>query len=115
MKKVLLFLSLSLGVVIANESYTLKYSIKDANCTLEHNGKNIELFDKRFGQKAPKSSYLCSALQKEHYKECKVIENKNISAHILAYGMNERTNLVLAFQGDNNKSDSYSRIECNNK
>jgi len=112
MKKVLLFLSILTASIFANDTYLLEYILKESKCLLKKNGKNIELFDKRFKLKKPKHSYSCSALQKEQYKECKVLEKKNVRAQILAYGLDKDTNFVLAFRVDDNGSKSYSKIRC---
>lgn len=118
MKITKLFLSLLITnatLLSANDIYKLTYNIKDKNCTLIKNNKKIPLFDPRFKQKKPRSSYTCSAIQKEQYNNCKRVDYKNTSAQMMAFGSYEYTNLVLAFQNPSKSVESSLRVECTKK
>lgn len=95
----------------ADDTYLLKYS-KDTNCTLTKNSKKIALFDKRFKQKAPRSSYTCSVVQKEQYNDCRVISKKNITAQFFGYGSYGFTNLIMAYKNPSPSVKSSLKIVC---
>jgi len=107
--KIILF-SLIFSTLYAKENYILKYTPDNKLCQLTQNGVKIDLFDKRFSLPEPKNSYQCAALRKEHYKDCKMVENNNTTATTVSYGVYEDTNLVVAFKVDEN-STLESRIE----
>ena len=113
MKKIILISNLLLVATFAqaNDTYLLTYS-KDKNCTLAKNAKKIALFDERFKQKAPHSSYTCSAIQKEQYNDCKVVNKKNITAEFFGYGAYGYTNLIMAFQNPSPSVKSSLKVIC---
>jgi len=96
---------------VANDTYQLSFS-KDTNCTLTKNSKKIPLFDKRFKQKAPRTSYTCSAIQKEKYNDCKIINKKNITAQYFGYGAYEYTNLIMAYENPSPNVKSSLKVIC---
>jgi len=95
----------------ADDIYILKYS-HDTNCTLSKNGKDIPLFDTRFKKKPPRSSYTCSAIQKEQYNDCEVMKKKNITAQFFGYGAYQYTNLIIAIQNPSPSVTSMIKIKC---
>ncbi len=97
------------------DTYILKYNSKDNNCSLIKNGVTIPVFDARFKQKEPKNSYTCSAIQKEQYNYCHVVDSKNTTAQVFAYGAYEFTNLVISFRNPSKSVDSFMKIECTKK
>lgn len=96
------------------EHYTLSFT-KEHNCTLVKNGIKIDLFDKKFKKKDPKSAYTCHAIQKEQYNDCKIVNKKNISAMFFAYGSYEYTNFIIAFQNPHQSVDSSLEVDCTKK
>ena len=113
-KLFLLSLMISTTLLSANDIYKLTYN-KENNCTLTKNGKKIPLFDPRFKRKKPRSSYTCSAIQKEQYNDCKRVDYKNTSAQMIAFGSYAYTNLVLAFQNPSKSVESSLTVECTKK
>jgi len=108
----LLFSSLLLSTsMFANDIYEVSYS-KDTNCTILKNSKPIDMFDKRFGKKAPRNSYTCSAIQKEQYNNCDVLKKENLTAFFMGYGAYEYTNLILAFKNPHPSTKSYLKVKC---
>lgn len=110
-KSTLILTTLAFSSLLANDTYILSYS-KEHNCTLRKNGTSIELFDKRFEKKAPKSAYTCSAIQKEQYNNCKIISTKNTTAQFFGFGSYEYTNLILAFQNPSKSVNSSMEVLC---
>lgn len=98
--------------IAQDDRYVLHFSVKESNCTLVKNGKSIPMFDNRFKVEPPKSSYTCYAVRKEQYKDCRVLEKKNVTAMLLGYGSYQYTNFVLAFKGINRYYDSLITVEC---
>ena len=113
-KLFLLSLMISTTLLSANDIYKLTYN-KENNCTLTKNNKKIPLFDPRFKRKKPRSSYTCSAIQKEQYNDCKRVDYKNTSAQMIAFGSYAYTNLVLAFQNPSKSVESSLTVECTKK
>lgn len=95
-----------------DDKYTLEYHADTKECSLQKNGKNIDLFDERLGDKAPRSAYTCTAMQKEQYNDCKRVGFKNTSAQMLSFGNYEYTNLIIAFQNPHESVASSLTIEC---
>jgi len=110
MKKMICAL-LFISVVYADDIYELTYS-HEHNCTLLKNGKSIELFDKRFDKKQPKTSYTCSAIQKEQYTNCVIEDKNNITALVFSYGQYEYTNLLIAFKSPTKHIKSSVKVNC---
>ena len=112
MKKTVTFpLLLAATNLLSDDVYKLTYS-NDTNCTLTKNTKEIPLFDPRFEKKEPKSSYTCSAIQKEKYNDCEVIDKQNITAQYFGYGLYEYTNLIIAFKNPHPSVKSFIKIKC---
>ena len=112
LKKSLLTLSVVLVCSsVADDIYKLTYS-KENNCTITKNAKEIPLFDPKFENKAPNSSYTCSTIQKENYNDCKILNKKNITAQFFGYGAYEYTNLIIAFQNPSKSVESSIEVKC---
>lgn len=114
-KSLFLLFFLSLSTLVADDVYRLTFSKETGKCTLEKNGKETALFDTRFESKPPKSAYKCYAIQKEQYKDCKVIAKKNVTAMFMGYGTYDYTNAILAFQNINRHYDSVLAVKCSKK
>jgi len=113
-KLFVLSLMISTTLLSANDIYKLAYN-KENNCTLTKNNKKIPLFDPRFKKQKPRSSYTCTAIQKEQYNDCKRVDYKNTSAQMIAFGNYAYTNLVLAFQNPSKSVKSSLTVECTKK
>lgn len=110
-KTVAFFLLLATINLLSDDTYRLTYS-SDTNCTLTKNTQEIPLFDPRFKKKEPKSSYTCSAIQKEQYNDCQIIDKKNITAEFFGYGLYEYTNFLIAFKNPHPSVKSFIEIKC---
>jgi len=97
--------------LVANDTYKLTYT-HDTNCTLIKNNKEIALFDKRFKKKAPSNGYTCSLIQKEQYKECHIVNKKNITALVFSYGSYEFTNFLTAIKVPTKYINASIEVEC---
>jgi len=115
MKKILLLSLLSSLSLFSDDLYLLSYNHSDHKCMLTKNGEKIPFFDKKFDVNPPKSSYACFSVQKEQYKDCKIIQKKNITALLFGYGSYDKTNLILAFQNINEHYDSSVKVKCSQK
>lgn len=109
---ILIFIFLNI-TVYADDTYVLTY--ENSKCKLLKNGKETELFDKRFDRKQPRRLYTCSAIQKEQYNNCSVIEKENISAFYYGYGAYEYTNLIMSFQNPHKSVKSKLKVLCTKK
>ena len=112
--KYLIFSVLLTSVLFSSDVdiYKLNYNGKTQTCSLTKNSKKIDLYDKRFKKKSPAYSYTCASVQKERYKSCKIIQQKNVTAVALTYGAYERTNFILAFQGTQKRIDANMEAQC---
>ena len=108
---IVITLFLSVSSLVANDIYILKYS-PDTNCTLLKNKKEIPSFDPRFKKKSPRTSYTCSAIQKEQYNECHIVSKKNVAALFFSYGPYEYTNFLIAFKAPVKHIKSKIKVEC---
>ncbi|MCD6258008.1 MAG: hypothetical protein J7J31_00235 [Helicobacteraceae bacterium] len=95
-----------------DDKYTLEYHADTKECSLQKNGKNIDLFDERLGDKAPRSAYTCTAMQKEHYNDCTRVKAENNVAQMIAFGALEKTNLTLAFKVPHKSVDATLEVTC---
>jgi hypothetical protein len=111
----ILFIFISITSLYGDDVYILKYSGTDKNCTLTKNTKNIPFFDKRFKKKEPKTSYTCSAIQKEHYNYCKIDDSSNTTAQVFSYGVYEYTNLIMVFKNPSKSINSFMKVTCTKK
>ncbi len=115
MKKVPLLLStmlfLTTTAIMAKDTYILSY-VKDTNCTLTKNGKEIPTFDKRFKRKAPINGYTCNAIQKEQYNDCVIRKTKSTTAQVFSFGTYEFTNLIMAFKTATPDEKGMMEVEC---
>ena len=109
-----MFILLSLALY-GDDVFVLQYSHKDAKCKLEKNDKIIPFFDEKFKRKAPRNPYTCYSIQKEQYKDCKVINKKNITAMSISYGSYDYTNAILSFKNINKHYDSQLKVQCSKK
>lgn len=94
--------------------YDFVYDSKTKECILKRNSKEIELFDKRFGEKKkPKATaYSCAAWVKEQYSRCQIVENVHTSALALSFGRYSNTNLLVAFKNEHETIDAKLVLEC---
>ena len=93
-----------------NDIYYLVY--KNKECILYKNHKKIPLFDKRFNVPEPKTPYTCSVWQKENYISCLPIEEKNITAFALSFGVYPRTNLLFGMKSAHPSIQAEVKIKC---
>ena len=114
MNKTLLPLIFLTSVLLSDDVYDVTYSKKDG-CIVTKNGKVTELFDTRFKKKQPRSSYTCSAIQKENYNDCVRVEHKNTSAEFLGFGAYDYTNLIIAFKNPHPSVESSIKVRCTKK
>jgi hypothetical protein len=111
----IVFIFISITSLYGDDVYMLKYSGVDHSCTLTKNTKDIPLFDKRFKMKEPKTSYTCSAMQKEQYNYCKIDDSSNTTAQVFSYGVYEYTNLVMVFKNPTKSTNSFMKVICTKK
>lgn len=114
MKKItsiLLATALTAVYAFADDTFVLSYS-KDSNCTLTKNGSDIPLIDPRFGNQKPNFAYTCNSVQKERYNQCEIINSKNTTALLFAYGVYENTNHIIAFKNPHPSVDSSIEVKC---
>ncbi|UCN00597.1 hypothetical protein LCX93_01390 [Sulfurimonas sp. SWIR-19] len=98
------------------DTYLLKYSSKDSNCTLTKNGEQIPVFDPRFkDKKPPYNAYTCNAIIKEQYNDCKIVQKENTTAVVFSFGTYEFTNLLFAFKTPVKSIDGMMQVECTKK
>lgn len=82
-------------------------------CELRKNNLIIDTFDKRFSVDRPiVRGYKCPAWIKEHYTDCKILKNYQVSAVTLGYGKYERTNFLLAFNPLYDNMKANIKVEC---
>jgi len=98
---------------VYEDAYVL--SSVDGNCSLEKNGKSIPLYDPMFKKKQPRSDYSCFAMQKKQYLDCSVLNRKNLSALLVAYGSYEKTNLIIGFKNPHKSVKSSVTVTCTQK
>ena len=115
--RIILFLTLfTLSLFCENNTSVYEdvylFTSSDRNCTLSKNNKIIPSFDPKFKRKQPRSDYSCSAMQKEQYTECSVLERENITALLVAYGSYEKTNLIIAFKNPHKSVKSSVTVAC---